>query len=202
MTLTKAEQAERNAKRAAEGKPPLAESKPPPADEPPKVRKRPERTKSGRRAADLKLIEAGMTELLVDTPGMLGAMTSDPWLVDHTSLQGPAVVARIVAEAERSDRFREIALKAVTGQSMVMMVITLGAYLAPIGLHYGLIPGGEQFGIPTRRVMPGPRRPSPEGPEPGGRPEGPPPSSRSNGAGTEPHPHRAGEPDLPPAEAV
>jgi hypothetical protein len=170
VSLTQEALQRRNAERAAEGKPPLKQkvsdgrgpgrppkdepppSRPePPPDEAPKTRRAGGRTtKVERRAADLKLIEAGFTELLIDTPAMIGGMTGDKWLVQHTMITGPTTVARIVAEAERSDRFREIAKKAVSGQSIAMLVIALGSYLVPIGAHYGIIPGAEQMGVPRK----------------------------------------------------
>jgi hypothetical protein len=170
-----------------------------PPDEAPKPRqrKRGPASKAERRAADLRAIQTGFTELLIDTPAMIGAMTQDPWLVGHTTTQGPAVVERLVAEAERSERFREVCLRAVRGQSMMMLVVALGAYLGPIGLHYGVIPGAEQFGIPARRLrVPGaPQRPQEA---PGAPPPSPPPPRRQNG--TEPASEAANAP--PPAEAI
>jgi hypothetical protein len=165
------------------------------ADEAPRRRRGPA-SKAERRRADLKVIESGFSELLIDTPAMLGTLTADPWLVDHTSLQGPLTVMRIVAEAERSDRFREIALKAVSGQSIAMLLVALGSYLVPIGAHYGIVPGAEQLGIPKKSLS---------FPRPGGVATGPPFKAGGNGRpqGPEPEPQeRAAEPppSSPPIE--
>jgi hypothetical protein len=191
MTLTKAETEKRNAARAAAGKPPLKEPessprKSPPPDEAPRRKKGPA-SKAERKRGDLRVIETGFTELLVDTPAMIGAMTADPWLTAHTTTQGPQTVARIVAEAERSDRFREVALKAVSGQSIAMLVVAIGAYVAPIGLHYGVIPGAEKLGIPKRSFKPTPA-------------EGAPFVGRQNGAPPEAAPEPEEHPAEPPIE--
>lgn len=119
--------------------------------------------RSKKHKEEISLIESGFRELLT-FPAMPAAMAGDQWAADHFSQRGPALAKRLAVECERNDQLRKICLSAVKGQTVVMLGFELIMYLGLPAMHYGLVPGGEQFGVPVLR-KPGRRAPFAE-PEP------------------------------------
>lgn len=131
-------------------------------DKPPK----PKRTRTppaDRRADDLRLIREWAGAVLA-APAMLGAATSDPWLVDHFTTRGPLLADALVKEAERNDRMRVMLVNLATAAGPAALLLQAGLYVALPLMHFGVLPGAQQLGVPQVRRVP------PEQPMPGQQP--------------------------------
>jgi hypothetical protein len=135
---------------------------------PPESDKAPRRQKSGaskaseRKGKELELIRSGFAELLT-LPAMPMALAGDGWAADHFTTRGPLLAQRLAAECERNAELRKWCLKALQGQSVMMLGVELFMYAVPVGMHFGLIPGAEALGVPVRKPK---APPAPAGPQP------------------------------------
>jgi len=128
-------------------------SQPPPeADKPPRKRRQQGGASKRRQkvAKELGQIESAFTELLT-FPAMPAAAAGDAWLADHFTERGPALASRLVAECERNERLRETCLKLIQGQSILLLGFEGFMYGAPVLMHFGIMPGAEQLGVPVVR---------------------------------------------------
>jgi hypothetical protein len=127
-------------------------------DKPPKA-KRTRGPVADRKAEDLRLIREWAGAVLA-APAMLGAATSDPWLVDHFTTRGPALADALVKEAERNERMRAMLVNLATAAGPAALLLQAGLYIALPLMHFGVLPGAPLLGVPVVRQA-APARPVP-----------------------------------------